>query len=391
MRQPVPDLHGLHRPRGRSCRETGEGGRDLIDLADSLRHEAWLEAQDLLRWWSERLPDEVHGGFYGEIGNDGRPVLNAPKSAILNMRLLWFFSALGDLPLARRAMHYLRDHFLTPEGNGVVWLLDHTGMVIDRTRFAHAQGYAICALAAYHRATGEDEVLTIARRIQTAVETQFWTGNGYADCLDGPNDGSKTLGAHLHLLEGYSHLHHIAPDAVSQAALHRALDVFTARFAREGAHIPITFEADWTPRSGPISRGHDAEAGWLIWQAAVTLGDAALLVRIRPLTLSLAQLTLANHNRIKEWWGQAEALIAFVNAWQMTGDTQWLEAATELWNYVKARFGARSGRDWSWYADDSGQTGPYQAGMWKCPYHTGRAMLELECRLTPSAPGCGRN
>ena len=307
------------------------------------------------------------------------------------MRLLWFFSAMGNLPLARRAMEYLRDHFLTPEGNGVVWRLDHTGAVIDRTRFAHAQGYAIYALAEYHRTTGEDEALTIARRIQTTVETQFWTGDGYADCLDGLDDSAKTLGAHLHLLEGYSHLHHIASDAASQAALHRALGVFTTRFAREGAHIPITFEAGWQTRPGPVSHGHDAEAGWLIWQAAMTLGDAALLAHTRPLTLSLVKLTLANRNLIEEWWGHAEALIAFVNAWQMTGDVRWLDAADELWTCAKAQFGARSGGNWSWYAAGSGKTGPYQAGMWKCPYHTGRAMLELERRLTPSAPGCGRN
>ncbi len=358
----------------------------MKDLAETLQREARLEAHDLLRGWSERMPDDIHGGFFGEIDNDGRPVTDAPKSAILNMRLLWFFSAMNDLPLARRAMGYLRDHFLTPEGNGVVWLLDHTGAVLDRTRFAHAQGYAIYALAEYHRAIGDNEALIIARRIQSAAETQFWTGDGYTDCFDGPDDGAKTLGAHLHLLEGYSHLHHIAPDAISQAALHRALDLFTSRFAREGAHIPIAFEADWTPRPGPVSHGHNAEAGWLIWQAAVTLGDAALLARTRPLTLSLAQLALANRTLIEEWWGQAEALIAFTNAWQMTGDAHWLDVTIELWSRIKTQFGARSGHDWSWYAADSGKTGPYQAGMWKCPYHTGRAMLELKKRLGKPPP-----
>ncbi len=360
-------------------------------LAEILRREVQLEARDLLRWWSEQLPDERHGGFFGEIGNDGHPVAEAPKSAILNMRLLWFFSAMGNLQLAKRAMDYLRNHFLTPESDGVFWRLDHKGVVIDRTRYAHAQGYAIYALAEYHHATGDDDALTFARRIQTAIETQFWTGDGYADCLDGPDDSAKTLGAHLHLLEGYRHLHSIASDAVSEAALHRALDLFTTRFAREGMHIPIAFEAGWTSRSGPVSHGHDAEAGWLIWQATQTLGDPALLERTRPLTLSLAQLTLTNRHLIEEWWGQAEALIAFVNAWQMTGEARWLEAAIGLWSHIKAQFGARSGHDWSWYTADSGKTGPYQAGLWKCPYHTGRAMLELERRLTPSILGCGRN
>jgi len=365
------------------------------DIIDSLRRDARQEAQNLLRWWREKAPDPA-GGFHGEIDNDGRPVAQAPKSAILNTRLLWFFSAMDDRPLADRAYDYLKRYFLTPERTGIVWMLDPAGAVIDPTRYAHAQGYALCALAEYHRATGSAEALTIARTIQTEIETRFWNGNFYVDCRDGACTEFRTLGAHLHLLEGHTRLHRIAPDDASRAALHRALTAFLADFAPENAHLPITCEADGTPRPGPVSFGHDAEAAWLLWQAATVLDDKALLNRARQRTLFLTQSTLAHrnsdggipfartdgkHDEAGEWWGQAEALIAFANAWQMTGDPRWLEAVARLWTCLKAQFGAGSGNEWSWYAAGSSRTGPYMAGLWKCPYHTGRAMLELERRL----------
>ena len=92
------------------------------DAIRSLRREVRTEAARILGWWQARMPDAVNGGFFGEIDADGRPVADAPKSIVLNTRLLWFFSAMGAhlgsaeaLHLAGRAADYIRDRFLDPD------------------------------------------------------------------------------------------------------------------------------------------------------------------------------------------------------------------------------------------------------------------------------------
>ena len=42
-------------------------------------------------------------------------------------------------------------------------------------------------------------------------------------------------------------------------------------------------------------------------------------------------------NPNKEWWPQAEAVVGFYNAWQLTGDTAFREAAVRCWRFIKDR------------------------------------------------------
>jgi len=47
----------------------------------------------ILDFWADTVTDEEHGGFYGAVSNDNQPFPTADKSAVLNARILWTFSA----------------------------------------------------------------------------------------------------------------------------------------------------------------------------------------------------------------------------------------------------------------------------------------------------------
>ena len=51
------------------------------------------ELQSILGYWTENTIDHLNGGFIGEIDSHGKPNEIADKSAVLNARLLWTFSA----------------------------------------------------------------------------------------------------------------------------------------------------------------------------------------------------------------------------------------------------------------------------------------------------------
>jgi mannobiose 2-epimerase len=385
-----------------------------------LRREAKAEARHILAWWRTHMPDAA-GGFHGEVDADGRPVPDAPRSVILYTRMLWFFSAMATylesdeaLVLAHRAAAYIRMHFVDPDHGGLYWRLDCRGQVIDAKKQGYAQAFGVYAFAEYVRATGDQGALGLARQLQRDIEEHFRDSrhDGYVEALsaywrdpgdqrlsDKDADCPKSMNTHLHLLEAYTLLHSVAPDEVSRAALYRTLDIFAKRFAGGAdGHLRLFFDMDWTDRTAAVSYGHDIEASWLMWEAAGTLHDRDVTARVRPLVLGLAQAALKDGMNGRgglayergfdghfdpdgEWWGQAEGMIGFVNAWQITGERGYLDAAAGLWEYLKAQYKAGSGGEWTWYGADAGRPPVGLAGQWKCPYHNGRAMIELDRRL----------
>lgn len=256
--------------------------------------------------------------------------------------------------------------------------------------------------------------MKIARQIQREIEERLWDHEkgGYIEAMSAfwydPQDqrlsekdldAPKTMNTHLHILEAYTNLHRVAPNDISHAALYRALDIFIERFVDlQTHHLRLFYDMDWTDRTQAVSYGHDIEASWLMWEAALALNERDMTARVRPLVLSVAEATL-NQGRnadgslayergfdghldpAGEWWGQAEGMVGFVNAWQMTGDVAYLDAVEALWTHLKTQHGAGGRDEWTWYAANAGRAPMVKAGQWKCPYHNGRAMIELDHRL----------
>ena len=385
----------------------------------SLRAEAHAEGLRLLDWWVSHLVDD-RGGFYGEVDADDQPVPDAAKSIILNTRLLWFFSAMagwsGDtraLTLAKRAADYIFLYFRDSGNEGLYWRLSPDGQPVDTRKQAYAQAFAVYAFAAYYGVTGDAEALRFARDLQALIEIKYWDDErgGYIEALDRAwtpladqrlsekdLNAPKTMNTHLHVLEAYSCLYRLAPTADTRAALYRILTLFLDRFVASDGHLRLFFDMAWNDLTRSVSYGHDIEASWLIWEAAEALGDENLLARARPVVLALAETARREGMNAAgafsyeksfdghtdpdgEWWEQAEALVGFVNAWQMTGEANWLDAAEKVWAYTEAQYGAGGASEWTWYAAVSPKDKIYKAGQWKCPYHNGRAMIELDRRL----------
>jgi mannobiose 2-epimerase len=88
-----------------------------------------------------------------------------------------------------------------------------------------------------------------------------------------------------------------------------------------------------------------------------------------------------NRNRI--WWVQAETMVGFFNAWQITGEEKYIKAVYLQWNWIKkSQIDSKCG-DWFWSVDASGYPdfSHPKGGNWKTPYHTARMCLELIGRI----------
>jgi mannose/cellobiose epimerase-like protein (N-acyl-D-glucosamine 2-epimerase family) len=84
-------------------------------------------------------------------------------------------------------------------------------------------------------------------------------------------------------------------------------------------------------------------------------------------------------NPNKEWWPQAEAVVGFYNAWQLTGDEAFREAAIRCWQFIEDKVVDHECGEWFWCLRPDGTPDPSQPKVspWKGPYHNGRCCLEI--------------
>jgi len=377
------------------------------------------ELDNILQWWMTRMTDHENGGFYGRIDGNGVLHPQADKGVILNARILWTFSAAARLTgnaaykaTAARAYQYFSRHFIDPHEGGVFWTLNYLGEPLQDKKQIYAQAFAAYALSEYFLLTRDQAVLQSALEIFWLVErySRDIKNGGYFEAFSrgwGPLgdirlsekeiDAEKTMNTNLHVLEAFTNLYRAFPNGAVRAPLQGLIECFLDKFIDpETHHLHLFFDKCWNLLPGPISFGHDIECSWLLLEAAEALGDEALLKRVSQTALRMAEATLREgvdtdgglFNEIhpdgafdtdKHWWPQAEGVVGFNNAWQLSGDDKYLKASQNCWAFIKRFLKDEKEGEWHWRTDREGVPvlTEDKAGPWKCPYHNGRMALEI--------------
>ena len=374
---------------------------------------------NILPFWMNKMEDNEEGGFYGQITGEDELKPEASKGAILNARILWTFSSAYRLlkkpeylETATRAKRYLIDRFYDPQYGGIYWELDYKGNPLDTKKQIYAIGFAIYGLSEYARATGDEEALAYAQQLFDVIEQHSFDSeqNGYVEALtrdwqpiedmrlsDKDENEKKTMNTHLHILEPYTNLYRVWKDEQLERQLRNLIEVFITRILDpQTGHLNLFFEEDWTNKYRIYSYGHDIEASWLIHEAALVLGDPALLKRIEPIIIRIARAADEGLNpdgsmiyehfidrqktdRELHWWVQAENVVGHINLYQHFGDTEALDTAARCWEFIKTKLIDREQGEWHWslLPDGSVNRRDDKAGFWKCPYHNGRMCMEV--------------
>ncbi len=390
------------------------------EFATSARREL---LEDILPFWRQRTVDQRRGGFIGQMSNDLQIQDDAPKGLILNARILWTFSAAyaytqdeQDRALARRAYEYLMDHFLDLQHGGCFWELDANGAVRDDKKKIYGEAFCLYALAEYYRVFGESQALDRAVEIFDLIEVHARDERhgGYWEVMscdwqpcedmrlsDKDMNEKKSMNNHLHILEGYTNLLRVWPDRRLADGLRDLMDIFRRHILNaEQTHLQHFFDDAWSPKSDSYTFGHDIEGSWLLCEAAEVLKDESLLMEVRVLAVQMAYAVLTEGldtdgglfyegrdgriiNPDKEWWPQAEAVVGFCNAWQLTGEDAFREAAVCCWQFIQQRVVDHEYGEWFWCIRPDGTPDPSQPKVspWKCPYHNGRCCLEIIHRV----------
>ncbi|HLP73625.1 MAG TPA: glycoside hydrolase N-terminal domain-containing protein [Bacteroidales bacterium] len=381
------------------------------ELTDNLKN-------NILSYWSAKMPDYENGGFYGKISVNDQVFPQEDKGGILNARILWTYSSayrvLKDtsyLRLAKRAYEYISDHFIDREFGGAYRSVTYKGEPSDTRKQTYTQSFFIYGLSEYYRATGDKEALEAAKSIFGCFEKYVYDQEyqGYfevftrdwkrsRDRLIGEKSDAdeKTMNTSLHLMEAYASLYRVWPDENLKGRLVKMIEIFLDKIIDKNSYHLINFlDRDWMATSSIDSYGHDIEASWLLWEAVGLVNEPELSDRVRKAALRIADAAAeglqpdgsmiderdrasGEVRRTRSWWPQVETVVGYVNAWELTGKEKYLDYALNNWKYTDAHFVDHKNGGWFTSVSESGVTGKGdKGGFWVCPYHNGRMCLEI--------------
>ena len=394
---------------------------DNADFRKQLKKEL---TENILPFWMTHAVDTVNGGFYGALTNDLEIHNEVPRSAILCARILWTYATayrkLGEkeyLAMARWAYDYLTRVFLDPEYGGLYWTVDYQGKPVFDRKHHYAQAFAIYGLSEYYRATQEPHSLALAQTLFQLLEKHAFDPvyGGYIEgssrkwealtdmrLSDRDLNCRKSMNTLLHILEAYTNLLRVWDDATLKTQ-HRALiETFQQHVVDPStSHFKLFFDDQWNSLLENMSYGHDIEGSWLLFEAAEVQGVPALVEQVRETAIQVAAAVYQDGleqdgslpyeggpqglvDSDKSWWVQAEAMLGFYNAYQLSGQERFAQAATRSWNYIQDKIVDRTHGDWfkRLHRDGTPENSAYKVGPWECPYHHSRACFEMLDRLS---------
>lgn len=387
-----------------------------------LKSELETELDSILKYWSNNTVDKQNGGFIGQIDFNDHIIANSEKGSVLNARILWTFSASYQTTknenhkiLAERAFEFLSEHFYDKQFGGLFWSINADKTPKDTKNQIYALAFAIYGLSEYYAISKNEKALEIAINLYSKIQDYSYdpVNKGYLEAFtrdwkpiedlrlsEKDANEKKTMNTHLHIIEAYANLYKVWKDKTLQNIMVELLETIEKHFINtETGHLRLFFDENWIEKPDVISYGHDIEAAWLLQQCAEISENESLIANYKKYAVQIAEATkkgLDSDGGLwyeydpkrreliaeKHWWPQAEALIGFYNAYQLTGKEEYLDIVYKNWEFTKKHILDKENGEWFWgvYSDYSIMQKD-KAGFWKCPYHNGRACLELINRI----------
>lgn len=387
-----------------------------------LKSELSAELDSILKYWSKHTIDNQNGGFVGQIDFNDHIIANTEKGSVLNARILWTFSSSYKVTkneshkeIAKRAFEFLSDYFYDAKFGGLFWSINADKTPKDTKNQIYALAFAIYGLSEYYAISKDEKALEIAVNLYQKIQEHSYDAlnKGYFEAFtrdwqpiedlrlsEKDANEKKTMNTHLHIVEAYANLFKVWKNKKLQSDIVELLQTIEKHFINtETGHLRLFFNENWIEKPDVISYGHDIEAAWLLLQCAEISEDETLITNYKKHAIHIAEVTQEGldadgglwyefdpeKNELiaeKHWWVQAEALIGFYNAYQLTNDEKFLNIVYKNWKFIKKYILDKQNGEWFWGVNrDYSLIEKDKAGFWKCPYHNGRACLELINRI----------
>jgi len=416
-------------------------------LAAEFQHSLF---QKLLDPWYPRAVDTAYGGYLSNLSYDFKPFGKQDKYIVTQTRNVWTLSEVVSRypkyrstygPWAKQGVQFLRDKIWDKQYGGFYSLVSREGDPVRHandpftgTKTAYGNAFSIYGLAVY------SEVFKDSAAHNLAIRTFKWLDENAHDARYGGyfqnlhQDGSpykqgfsgqppKDQNSTIHILEAFTELYKIWPDALLKSRIQELLDILQKKIITDRHYMILFFKADWTPVSyrdslkggkaqffenDHVSFGHDVEIAYLMLEATEAIGiDKAPILMLGKAMVDHAiengwddqnggiydagyyikkdgPITIVQHSKI--WWSQAEALNSFLLMAEYFPNDQhdYYNHFLKQWEYLQKYMIDHEHGGWYWGGlDEEPQQRKRPKGtIWKATYHDSRALMNCIERLT---------
>jgi cellobiose epimerase len=390
---------------------------------EKLRKEFENELTDnILNYWIKKVYDPRRKTFYGVIDQNEKPDPDAALGVVMITRILWTFSAAyRHYPtaiykkMADEAWNILTELFWDDKNGGVYWTVFPSGQPENDSKQIYAQAFALYAMSEYARIFDLRNPKQLAVTLFHLIEEHaldpeqggYWEArsrNWETTAPDfitpsGNDEITKSMNTHLHILEAYSNLFRVCPEVEVENKIVSVLNIFTNYIINsQNYHFHMFFDDGWKALTTAISYGHDIEGTWLLHEAAEVIHKKVVTEKIEPVVLKMAEAVgnealdssggLCNESdgghwdRNFHWWVEAEAVVGFFNAYQLTGEQKFLNRSENAWKFIQKYQIDHKNGEWFGLITPGYTVRPMaKVSPWKCPYHNGRMCMEMIRRL----------
>jgi mannobiose 2-epimerase len=204
---------------------------------------------------------------------------------------------------------------------------------------------------------------------------------------------TRSLGTHLHLLEAYTKFLTVTEDFIYQRIVENLIELILGKFINsQHTEVFHQFDQSWNLQPNEIWIGHNVETGWIVYQSAITIKNTEHIEKSKLVLTDICinaiekgfdttyggmfnryiQNNLISSN--KEWWPQAESIVAFLTCYHVTHNKKFLSYAIRLLEYIDNTFS--DSRYGEWYDTVSRVGQPIveqpKLHLWKSMYHNVR-------------------
>ena len=231
---------------------------------------------ELLNKWYPQSTDSIYGGFLSTYTFDFKPTGPQDKFIVTQSRHIWSTAKAAefypDVPYyigcARQGFHFLRDVMWDKTYGGFYNLVDRKGNDKSNPKVpkeAYGTAFAIYALSAYYHASKDTAALNLAKKTFLWLEQHSHDPvyKGYfqhlkrdgtpvvreADAPSNSDMGYKDQNSSIHLLEAFTELYAVWPDAFIRERLQEMLYLIRDKITTKKGYLTLFFKPDWTPIS----------------------------------------------------------------------------------------------------------------------------------------------
>jgi cellobiose epimerase len=414
---------------------------ERMQLADEMERSIKTE---LLNKWYPQSVDSIFGGFLSTYTYDFKPTGPQDKFIVTQARHTWTTAKAAQfypgityyLECSRNGFQFLRNVMWDKTYGGFHNLVTRQGKDKSNPKSpkeAYGNAFAIYALAAYYKSSGDTSALNLAKKAFLWLEKhshdavhkgyyQHLQRNGTPIVRDAgaPSNsdiGYKDQNSSIHLLEAFTELYTVWKDALVRERLEEMLFLVRDKITTPQGYMILFFKPDWTPVSfrdssdavilkhkylDHVSFGHDIETAYLMMEASHVLGlkndtktwKVAKRMVDHALTNGWDNKLGGFHNEgyyfknktgmtiimeSKNWWTQAEGLnTLLLMAYRFPNDSMnYYDRFKQLWNYIQTYLIDHEHGDWYEEGLDKEpqRRTALKGHIWKATYHHFRSLF----------------